>query len=110
MHKDRSFMQFGSQHTPILDRKNPTWSILLNCEHRLAHHFGKGRIWLAGDYAHLIPRAGTLSMNVGMREACDLVEILSADGSEDEPTKRLEQYNRHRIAEWQHLLEMDHHI
>ncbi|MDA9589897.1 FAD-dependent monooxygenase [Opitutales bacterium] len=128
MHKDRSFMQFGSQHTPILDRKNLdhylskhapwfngsvenlTWSILLNCEHRLAHHFGKGRIWLAGDSAHLIPRAGTLSMNVGMREACDLVEIISADASEDERTNRLERYNRHRIAEWQHLLDMDHHI
>jgi 2-polyprenyl-6-methoxyphenol hydroxylase-like FAD-dependent oxidoreductase len=49
-------------------------------------------------------------MNVGIREACELVEILSADGSEDERTKRLEQYNRHRIAEWQHLLDMDHHI
>ena len=87
-----------------------TWKILTKFEHRLAKQFGNNRIWLAGDSAHAIPKAGTLSMNVGMREAYDLVEILSTDASEAERKKRLANYNRFRLAEWKYLLHLDHHL
>ena len=79
-------------------------------ECRLANAFGKGRIWLAGDAAHTTPQASVLSMNVGIREAIDLVNCLSSAKTDSERQKALEQYNRTRKDEWQYLLDLDHHI
>lgn len=86
------------------------WRMLARFENRLASAFGKHRIWLAGDSAHLAPQAGTLSMNVGIREVIDLVNRLEGAHTEMACQKALADYNQHRLAEWQHLLNLDQHI
>lgn len=87
-----------------------SWRMMVHFEHRLAENFGRNRIWLAGDAAHIAPPAGILSMNVGMHEAVDLVEHLSTDDSDDVRNFRLHAYGADRLGEWKRLLDTDHHI
>jgi 2-polyprenyl-6-methoxyphenol hydroxylase-like FAD-dependent oxidoreductase len=126
--KDHKFNPFNNSSCPLLDREqldtflaenaawfkgsveDLSWRMLVNFEHRLANSFGKDRIWLAGDSAHMTPHAGILSMNVGMREAVDLVDILSMFGTHLQREQALAKYNEQRLAEWQRLLDLDHHI
>ncbi len=126
--KDNKFIQFNNSSSSLLDREHLdtflaenapwfngsvedlSWRMLVNFEHHLANSFGKDRIWLAGDSAHMTPHAGILSMNVGMREAVDLVDILSTADTNHGRQKALADYNEQRLAEWQHLLDLDHHI
>jgi len=126
--KDNKFNPFNNSSPSLLDHQHLdaflaenvpwfkgsiedlSWRMLVNFEHRLANSFGKGRIWLAGDSAHMAPHAGILSMNVGMCEAVDLVEILSTLGTHLVRQQALADYNKQRLAEWRHLLDLDHHI
>ena len=128
LNKDHHLIQFGDHGYAQLDREHLdhfltenapwfkgsiedlNWRMLVKFEHRLANSFGKDRIWLAGDSAHMTPQAGILSMNVGMREAIDLAEILSDYHTDTERQSALADYNMHRLAEWEHLLDLDHHI
>lgn len=55
-----------------------TWRIVVRFERRLAESFGRDRIWLAGDSAHLTGPAGVQSMNSGMAEASNLASIIVA--------------------------------
>ena len=62
------------------------WSIEVRFERRLAAQFGRGRVWLAGDAAHLTGPAGMQSMNAGLDEASDLAAKLvqvRSDGGDD---------------------------
>ncbi len=43
---------------------------------RLASHYGQGRIWLAGDAAHLNSPAGGMGMNGGVHDAFCLAQTL----------------------------------
>ena len=79
------------------------WTTTALFERRLVDRFGRGRIWLAGDAAHLTGPVGAQSMNVGLREAHDLAgRIVTAlqSGRTDE----VERYNEERMAEWTALL------
>ncbi|CAA6677056.1 MULTISPECIES: NAD(P)/FAD-dependent oxidoreductase [unclassified Lentimonas] len=128
LNKDHNLLQFGDHGHAQLDREHLdqfladnapwfkgsieelNWRMLVKFEHRLANAFGKDRIWLAGDSAHMTPQAGILSMNVGMREAIDLAEILGDHHNDAQRQAALAQYNQNRLAEWEHLLDLDHHI
>ncbi len=83
------------------------WRLLVRFEKRLVSRFGEGRIWLAGDAAHLTGPVGVHSMNVGMKEGCDLAariaDVLETRASAD----ALAEYNRERMAEWRLLLGLD---
>ena len=79
------------------------WTALGLFERKLATSFGSGRVWLAGDAAHLTGPLGAQSMNVGLREAKELAGELAAavrgrDGS------ALARYGAARMAEWKDLL------
>jgi 2-polyprenyl-6-methoxyphenol hydroxylase-like FAD-dependent oxidoreductase len=90
--------------------ENLNWRMLVKFETHMADAFGKGRIWLTGDSAHMTPPAGILSMNVGMREAFELVDILSRDTNDTQKKTALAAYNATRLAEWEHLLDLNHNI
>lgn len=79
------------------------WRMLVRFERRLADAFGRGRVWLAGDAAHLTGPAGIQSMNVGLREAQNLAQALSVDRHRG-GTSALEAYQAHGRDEWRRLL------
>ena len=101
-----------ARHAPwfIGSSSDVEWRTLVHFEKHLVDSFGSGRIWLAGDAAHLAPPAGVLSMNVGMVEVADLADKLSSDTDDDARQKRLEAYNLDRVLEWRRLLDVDHTI
>jgi 2-polyprenyl-6-methoxyphenol hydroxylase-like FAD-dependent oxidoreductase len=80
------------------------WSIEVRFERRLVSEFGRGRVWLAGDAAHLTGPVGMQSMNAGLHEASDLAtrvaDIRRGDGGLD----RLEEYGRQCASAWRFLL------
>jgi 2-polyprenyl-6-methoxyphenol hydroxylase-like FAD-dependent oxidoreductase len=83
------------------------WQIVVRFERRLARTFGKQRVWLAGDAGHMTGPVGLQSMNVGLREAADLTEIIAGILRQGQPADRLQTYNQQRLAEWQQLLGLD---
>jgi len=80
-----------------------SWRTIVRFEKRLVSRFGDGRIWLAGDAAHLAPPAAVQSMNMGLLEANELAgafsRILAGEGSQAE----LEDYNNRWTATWRQL-------
>lgn len=93
--KDRVLLSHGAD-LPVLDEEHLrqylrerapwftgsieklTWRIVVRFEHRLAKRFGAGRLWLAGDAAHLTGPAGVHSMNLGFWEGGDLAARLES--------------------------------
>ena len=80
------------------------WSMAVRFERRLAGRFGRGRVWLAGDAAHLTGPIGSQSMNGGLSEARDLARRLASILRDDYPLNVLDRYEISRRAEWLRLL------
>jgi len=80
------------------------WSTTALFERRLVDRFGRGRTWLAGDAAHITGPVGAQSMNVGLREAHDLAERLSAILEKGGSPGALEEFEKERQSEWRKLL------
>lgn len=80
------------------------WSTVTHFERRLARRFGSGRVWLAGDAAHITSPFGGQSMNSGLSEASDWVEHMAACIREGKSLASLEQLAAVREREWHKLL------
>ena len=118
--KDRVLMSHG-ESAPVLDENNLkallahrapwfqgsieklAWRIVVRFEHRLATRYGAGRLWLAGDSAHLTGPAGVHSMNLGLCEGRDLAASLASvlRGGADPTT--LSAYNDRWMPVWRQL-------
>jgi 2-polyprenyl-6-methoxyphenol hydroxylase-like FAD-dependent oxidoreductase len=79
------------------------WTAVGLFERKLATSFGTGRVWMAGDAAHLTGPLGGQSMNVGLREAHDLAERLVRTLRPGAPAGLLDDYSASRAAEWRSL-------
>jgi 2-polyprenyl-6-methoxyphenol hydroxylase-like FAD-dependent oxidoreductase len=79
------------------------WAACALFEQRLVDRFGRGRTWLAGDAAHSTGPVGVQSMNVGLREAHDLVERISAAVKTGGDLATFERYEAERQREWRRL-------
>jgi 2-polyprenyl-6-methoxyphenol hydroxylase-like FAD-dependent oxidoreductase len=80
------------------------WSVEVRFERRLAGSFGRGRVWLAGDAAHLTGPAGMQSMNAGLAEAHELASSIARIRAGEAGLDQLDAYGRERLDEWSFLL------
>lgn len=79
------------------------WSAAVRFENRLVENFGRRRVWLAGDAAHLAAPMAVWSMNYGLREAQELSDALrNSEGPDD--FQPLHDYNRRWKEIWSRLL------
>lgn len=64
----------------VLDRLSPRpatasalrWSSVFRISHRLVDRYGRGRVFVAGDAAHIHPPTGAQGMNTGIQDAWNL--------------------------------------
>lgn len=82
------------------------WSSKFHVQHRLADQYRRGRIFLAGDAAHVHSPAGGQGMNTGMVDACVLGRILAEviTGLKDE--RHLDLYETLRRPAAREVLEL----
>jgi 2-polyprenyl-6-methoxyphenol hydroxylase-like FAD-dependent oxidoreductase len=80
------------------------WTTTARFERKVVDAFGRGRVWLAGDAAHLASPLGAQSMNVGLREGHDLAGHLADVIRHGAPVASLEAYGTARRTEWSVLL------
>jgi 3-(3-hydroxy-phenyl)propionate hydroxylase len=69
---------------------------LYNVHQRVAASFGKGRVFLAGDSAHVNNPLGGLGLNFGIHDAVELSTLLGRVLRQEGPATILEQYDRFR--------------
>lgn len=125
--KGRLAVQLGGDVFPYLDRDDLgrlvaerapwsgdgpgrgelSWSVAVRFERRLASEFGRGRVWLAGDAAHLTGPVGVQSMNVGFHEGHELAWRMAEVVHGDAGDELLEEYGRERRTVWRRLLSLD---
>jgi len=126
--KDRLFVQIGTHGFSALEgdvlermlrQRAPwfngsieqfRWRMIVRFEKRLVERFGKDRIWLAGDSAHLAAPIGMQSMNVGIREGTELAKTLSRRLHGEAEEDALEAYGAARMEEWNTLLGLRHRL
>jgi 3-(3-hydroxy-phenyl)propionate hydroxylase len=73
-----------------------THRTLYSVHQRVAESYGRGRVFLAGDAAHLNNPLGGMGMNGGIHDAFNLAEKLAAVLGGDQPATELERYERQR--------------
>ncbi|MGW2482408.1 FAD-dependent monooxygenase [Streptomyces sp. NPDC001571] len=69
-----------SQIQAVVDRLAPRpsvlsrmrWSSVFRISHRIVDRYGEGRVFVAGDAAHIHPPTGAQGMNTGIQDACNL--------------------------------------
>jgi 2-polyprenyl-6-methoxyphenol hydroxylase-like FAD-dependent oxidoreductase len=80
------------------------WSTVIQFERRLVRRFGGGRVWLAGDAAHVTSPFGAQSMNLGLAEASDLAARFHACLRKGRSLDSLHEYGSEHQREWHKLL------
>jgi 2-polyprenyl-6-methoxyphenol hydroxylase-like FAD-dependent oxidoreductase len=80
------------------------WSASVRFERASAESFGRGRVWLAGDAAHLAFPFGVQSMNVGIVEARELAMRCARVLDGAEPLASLTAQGAERLARWRALV------
>jgi 2-polyprenyl-6-methoxyphenol hydroxylase-like FAD-dependent oxidoreductase len=82
----------GTDYRP----RDPIWLSRFTDETRLAEHYRKGRIFLAGDAAHIHAPMGGQGMNVGIQDAMNLGWKLASVVRGIAPEGLLDTYERER--------------
>lgn len=83
------------------------WRNIVRFERRLSTGYGRDRIWLAGDSAHLTGPVGIQSMNAGLAEASDLAGCLARLLRGGATTAELDAYNGRWQAAWRQMHGLD---
>jgi 2-polyprenyl-6-methoxyphenol hydroxylase-like FAD-dependent oxidoreductase len=76
--------------------RDPIWLTRFTDETRLAEHYRKDRIFLAGDAAHIHAPMGGLGLNVGIQDAMNLGWKLASVLRGNAPEALLDTYERER--------------
>jgi len=83
----------GLGHLRLTD---PIWTSTFKIPHRSVAHFRKGRVFLAGDAAHVHSPIGAQGMNAGIQDAFNLAWKLGLAASEAAAPSLLETYETER--------------
>jgi len=89
--------------TPI---ENLRWGSFYRISHRLASHYRKGRVFLAGDAAHIHPPTGGLGMNTGLQDAHNLGWKLASVCRGEALESLLDSYEAERLPVGQQVVEL----
>lgn len=103
---ERRWPELAAERLPWLGAPSGRlmWSAAVRFERALATSFGRGRVWLAGDAAHLAFPFGVASMNEGIVEACDLAAVGGRVLDGDAPVAALEAWGHDRLEAWRRRL------
>ena len=88
----------------VLDRLSPEpatarnlrWSSVFRISHRIVDSYGRGRVFVAGDAAHIHPPTGAQGMNTGIQDAHNLAWKLALSLSGDAAPGLLDSYDAER--------------
>ena len=103
----------GLEHIQaVLDRlapepttaRNLRWSSVFRISHRIVDAYGRGRVFVAGDAAHIHPPTGAQGMNTGIQDAHNLAWKLALVLRGEAPESLLDSYNDERWPVGQALL------
>lgn len=105
----RRFKELASERAPFFanDVHVIEWGAVTHFERRHARSFGRGRVWLAGDAAHVTSPLGGHSMNGGLFEAHDLVSRIADCAAGRRSLRHLEHFGAERLCEWRKLHGID---
>ncbi|HET8700850.1 MAG TPA: FAD-dependent monooxygenase [Nitrococcus sp.] len=90
----------------VLDRLSPQqpvvastlrWSSVFRISHRLVDRYSDGRVFVAGDAAHIHPPTGAQGMNTGIQDAYNLVWKLALTVHSAANDKLLDSYHAERF-------------
>ena len=68
----QTFQQMMETQLPGVQVTDPAWITSFRLHHRLVQHYRVGRVFLAGDAAHIHSPAGGQGMNTGIQDAHNL--------------------------------------
>ncbi len=88
----------------VLDRMSPQptrafnmrWSSVFKISHRIVNSYGRGRVFVAGDAAHIHPPTGAQGMNTGIQDAHNLAWKLALAVAGAAAPDLLESYDAER--------------
>ncbi len=88
----------------VLDRLSPEpttarnlrWSSVFRISHRIVDRYGQGRVFVAGDAAHIHPPTGGQGMNTGIQDAHNLSWKLALAAAGDAAPGLLDSYDAER--------------
>ncbi|MGW0700197.1 FAD-dependent monooxygenase [Streptomyces sp. NPDC002867] len=95
----------GLEHVQaVLDRLAPEpttasalrWSSVFRISHRLVDRYGAGRVFVAGDAAHIHPPTGAQGMNTGIQDAVNLAWKLALAVAGTAHPRLLDSYDAER--------------
>jgi 2-polyprenyl-6-methoxyphenol hydroxylase-like FAD-dependent oxidoreductase len=87
--------------------ENPSWGGVAEFRRALATKFGHGRVWLAGEAAHLTGPLGVQSLNIGLDEGNELA-LRMADAVRHPSRQQLGlDYDTKRTRQWRELLGLE---
>ncbi|GGC59423.1 FAD-dependent monooxygenase [Chelatococcus reniformis] len=73
------------------------WSSIFRISMRLAAHYRQGRVFIAGDAAHIHPPTGGQGMNTGIQDAYNLAWKLALAATDAAPEALLDSYEAERL-------------
>lgn len=100
---------FGEIESVVMDTlgidvkfESVNWFSIYKLHHRSVDHFSEGRVFLAGDSAHIHSPAGGQGMNTGLQDAYNLCWKLALVLREQATETLLNTYNEERLpfAKW----------
>ncbi|MBD3639194.1 MAG: FAD-dependent monooxygenase [Crocinitomicaceae bacterium] len=85
-----------------IEFKVVNWFSIYKLHHRAVDHFQQGKVFLAGDSAHIHSPAGGQGMNTGLQDAYNLCWKLAMVLKNQAPERLLHTYNEERLpfAKW----------